>query len=94
MEVPEVAAHRRDLAGDGPASEAARREVGEVAAQDAAVGGLGIAAAAALGPGDELSDVVLVRALRARAVGPERRDEAVDAPRHGPEGTRHPPWFW
>ncbi len=80
VEVPEIAANRRDLAGDRAAREAARAQIREIAPEGAPIGVARFTTATALCPRDELSDIVLVRPQGMGAVSAERREEVIHAP--------------
>src|SRR4029077_32289 len=81
LEVAQVGAQCGGLAGDRGAGEAPGVEVREVAAQGAVVDRRRRRAAAALGPGHEFGDVVLVCVPRVGAPAGEGRRELVAAPR-------------
>ena len=80
LQVAQVGAEGRRLAGDGGTGETPGVEVGEVAAQGAAVEGGGTGAATPFGPRHEFGDVVRVGVARVRAEGDERRHEVVRSP--------------
>jgi hypothetical protein len=79
-QMPEEAAERGCLAGDGGTGEPAGREVGEVPAQRDPVEVPGRGAPAALRPGDELADVPVVGGAGVGAGAGEGGDEPVDVP--------------